>query len=155
MPGVVIGLALIFFGSRYLGSYYQTLPLLIFAYAIRFFPLSIGSNTAAISSADIELVHASRTLGVGPIRSFLKVTFPLVTPSWLAGFCLVFLTVMKELPITLMLRPTGFETLVTLIWMAEDANFYGDAALPIVMLLIVSGLSMVLLLMQEDSNGRG
>lgn len=155
MPGVVIGLALIFFGSRYLGSYYQTLPLLIFAYAIRFFPLSIGSNTTAISSADIELVHASRTLGVGPIRSFLKVTFPLVTPSWLAGFCLVFLTVMKELPITLMLRPTGFETLVTLIWMAEDANFYGDAALPIVMLLIVSGLSMVLLLMQEDSNGRG
>jgi len=154
MPGVVVGLALIFFGSRYLGSYYQTLPLLIFAYAIRFFPLSIGSNTTAISSADIELVHASRTLGLGPIRSFFKVTFPLVTPSWLAGFCLVFLTVMKELPITLMLRPTGFETLVTLIWMAEDANFYGDAALPIVMLLIVSGLSMVLLLMQEDSNGR-
>jgi iron(III) transport system permease protein len=61
---------------------------------------------------------------------------------------------MKELPITLMLRPTGFETLVTLIWKAEDANFYGDAALPIVMLLIVSGLSMILLLMQEDSNAR-
>ena len=154
MPGVVIGLALIFFGSRHLGSYYQTLPLLVFAYAIRFFPLSIGSNTTAISSADVELIHASRTLGVGPIRSFLKITFPLVTPSWLAGFCLVFLTVMKELPITLMLRPTGFETLVTLIWMAEDANFYGDAALPIVMLLIVSGLSMILLLAQEESNGR-
>lgn len=151
MPGVVIGLALIFFGSRYLGSYYQTLPLLIFAYAIRFFPLSIGSNTAAISSIDLELIHASRTLGLGPIKSFFKVTFPLVIPSWLAGFSLVFLTVMKELPITLMLRPTGFETLVTLIWMAEDANFYGDAALPIVMLLIVSGLSMILLLMQEES----
>jgi len=152
MPGVVIGLALIFFGSRYLGSYYQTLPLLIFAYVIRFFPLSIGSNVTAISSVDLELVHASRTLGMGPIRSFFKITFPLVTPSWLAGFSLVFLTVMKELPITLMLRPTGFETLVTLIWKAEDANFYGDAALPIVMLLIVSGLSMVLLLMQEGPN---
>jgi iron(III) transport system permease protein len=151
MPGVVIGLALIFFGSRYLGSYYQTLPLLIFAYAVRFFPLSMGSNVAAISSIDLDLVHASRTLGLGPIRSFFKVTFPLVIPSWLAGFSLVFLTVMKELPITLMLRPTGFETLVTLIWMAEDANFYGDAALPIVMLLIVSGFSMILLLMQEES----
>ena len=62
---------------------------------------------------------------------------------------LVFLTTMKELPATLLLRPTGFDTLVTRIWDAASAGYYGYAAIPALLLLVVSGLSMVVILRQE------
>ena len=62
----------------------------------------------------------------------------------------MFLTTMKELPATLILRPTGFETLVTVIWRAQENAFYQYAVVPSLLLLAVSGLSMVVLLRQDS-----
>ena len=77
-------------------------------------------------------------------------TLPLVAPGLVAGAALVFLTTMKELPATLLLRPTGFDTLVTRIWdAAYMSGYYGYAAIPALLLLVVSGLSMVVILRQE------
>ena len=154
MPGVVLGLALVFFGSRYLPSVYQTLPLLVFAYVVRFLPQAVGSTRAAFVRVDGRLPGAARTLGDGPLRSFRRVTLPLIAPGLLAGAALVFLTTMKELPATLMLRPTGFETLVTRVWQAESAGYFGQAAVPALVLVFVSALSMLVLLSQEGYDGR-
>ena len=59
---------------------------------------------------------------------------------------------MKELPVTLILRPSGFETIVTQIWRAQKNAFYQYAAVPALILLLISGLSMVVLLSQEGGN---
>jgi iron(III) transport system permease protein len=56
---------------------------------------------------------------------------------------------MKELPATLMLRPTGFETLVSYIWLVQGAGYYGLAAIPALTLIAVSGLSMAVILARE------
>jgi iron(III) transport system permease protein len=56
---------------------------------------------------------------------------------------------MKELPVTLVLRPTGFDTIVTQIWRAQASAFYQYAVVPTLILLVISGLSMVVLLTQE------
>jgi iron(III) transport system permease protein len=56
---------------------------------------------------------------------------------------------MKELPVTIILRPTGFETIVTQIWAAQQSSLYQHAAVPALLLILVSGLSMVVLLAQE------
>jgi iron(III) transport system permease protein len=69
-----------------------------------------------------------------------------------AGAMLVFLTTMKELPATLILHPTGFTTLVTYIWRVQEAGYYGRAAVPALVLVAVSGLSMVLLLRMEGTD---
>lgn len=152
VPGVVIGLALVFFGARYLSPLYQTLPLLIFAYVIRFLPQSVGSTRASLLQVDPTLHDAARTLGRTPGGAFREVTLPLVAPGILAGAALVFLTTMKELPATLLLRPTGFETLVTRIWRAESAGYFGQAAIPALILVFVSALSMLVILSQEGYN---
>ena len=149
VPGVVIGLALVFFGGRYLTPFYQTLPLLVFAYVVRFIPQAVGSTRASLLHVDPDLHDAARVLGRTPAGAFREVELPLVAPGVLAGAALVFLTTMKELPVTLMLRPTGFETLVIRIWRAESAGFFGAAAVPALILVLVSALSMLLLLSKE------
>jgi iron(III) transport system permease protein len=149
VPGVVLGLALVFFGSQYATPIYQTLYLLVFAYVIRFLPQSVGSLRASFLSVDPSLPEAARTLGQTSAGAFRYVTLPLVAPGLFGGAALVFLTTMKELPATLLLRPSGFTTLVTHIWTAYESGYFGQAAIPALVLLFVSGLSMLVILRQE------
>jgi len=72
----------------------------------------------------------------------------MIAPGVLAGAALVFLTTMKELDTTLILHPTGFTTLVTYIWRVQEGGYYGRAALPALVLVVLSGLSMIPLLIQ-------
>ncbi len=158
VPGIVLALALVFFATGYetadiplAPALYQTLPLLVFAYVVRFMPQAVGSIRTSTLQVDPKLVEAARSLGTSPVSAFRKITLPLVTPGIVAGAALVFLTTMKELPATLILRPTGFETLVTIVWRAQSDAFFQYAVIPSVLLLAVSGLSMIVILRQ----GRG
>ncbi|MFB6118522.1 ABC transporter permease [Halosegnis sp.] len=154
VPGVVMGLALVFFGSHYGGALYRNglilLPLLVFAYVVRFLPQAVGSSRASAEQVQARLPEAARTLGRTPAGAFRDVTLPIIAPGVAAGAALVFLTTMKELPVTLMLRPAGFDTLVTRVWTAYGAGYVGQAALPAFVLLAVSALSMLLLLRMEE-----
>ncbi|WP_276261405.1 ABC transporter permease [Haloglomus litoreum] len=149
MPGVVLGLALVFFGVKFAPTLYQTLPLLVFAYVVRFLPQAVGTTSSSVLQVDQQLVEAARALGESPRRAFRRVTLPLIWPGVLAGAALVFLTTMKELPATLILRPTGFETLVSYIWLVQGAGYYGRAAIPALTLIAVSACSMAVILAQE------
>jgi len=153
VPGVVMGLALVYFGSTYGGWLYRNglilLPLLVFAYVVRFLPQAVGSARTSVQQVSGRLPEAARTLGRTPTGAFRDVTLPLVAPGIAAGAALVFLTTMKELPATLMLRPAGFSTLVTRVWTAYGSGYVGQAALPAFVLLLVSGLSMLLILRME------
>ena len=152
VPGVVLGLALVFFGANYAPWIYQTVPLLVFAYVVRFLPQAVGSTRTSILQIDPELVEASRVLGESSLGAFRRVTLPLVRSGIVAGAALVFLTTMKELPVTLFLRPSGFETIVTQIWAAQENAVYQYAAVPALLLMVISALSMVVLLAQENND---
>lgn len=147
LPGVVLGLALVFFGSP--TRLYQTVPLLVFGYVVRFLPESVGITRSSFVQFDERLAEASRTLGNSPRKTFVHVVLPLIAPGVVAGAALVFLTTMKELPVTLFLRPAGFETLVTYIWSAYHEGFFGQAALPALVLVGISALSMLVILSME------
>jgi len=151
VPGVVLGLALVYFGAgRWI---YQTVPFLVFAYVVRFLPQAVGSARTSLLQVDPQLVEAGRVLGESSMGAFRRVTLPLVRSGVVAGAALVFLTTMKELPVTIILRPTGFDTIVTQIWTAQSSGLYQYAAIPALLLLLVSGLSMVVLLAQERGDG--
>jgi iron(III) transport system permease protein len=152
VPGVVLGLALVFLGTSYATPIYQTLYLLVFAYVVRFLPQGVGSMRASFLRVNPALPEAARTLGRTSLGAFRHVTLPLVAPGLFGGAALVFLTTMKELPVTLMLRPSGFKTLVIHIWTAYASGYFGQAAVPALILLGVSGLSMLVILSQEGYN---
>ena len=152
VPGIVLGLALVYFGARYVPWIYPSIAVLVFAYLVRFLPQAVGSTRTSILQVDSQLVEAGRTLGESSMGSFRRITFPLTRSGIVAGAALVFLTTMKELPATLILRPTGFETIVTQIWRAQKNALFQYAAVPALLLLLISGLSMVVLLSQEGSD---
>jgi iron(III) transport system permease protein len=149
LPGVVIALALVFFGANYAPALYQTLAMLVLAYVVRFLPEATGTLRARLLQISPRLEEASRTLGRGPIQTLRGVTLPLLAPGLVTGAALVFLTTMKELPATLMLGPTGFGTLATNIWSASSEAMFAQAAAPALVLMGVSALSLWFLLRDE------
>src|ERR671914_210133 len=145
LPGIVIALSLVFFAARYAGPVYQTLALLIFAYVVRFFPQALAGASSALRAVSPRLEEAGRALGRRPSAVALRVTAPLAAPGLLAGGALVFLSAMKELPATLLLRPIGFDTLATEIWRHTSLGAYSRAA-PAALLLIAVSAPILLLL---------
>lgn len=146
LPGIVIALALVFFGANYVTFLYQTLALLVVAYVVRFLPQAIGATRASLLQVNPSLEEAARGLGRSSLGVLARVTVPLIRPGLLAGAALVFLTAMKELPATLLLSPIGFKTLATRIWTATSEGFFAEAALPALILILVSGLSLTFML---------
>lgn len=142
LPGIVIALALVFFGSNYVPFIYQTLGLLIFAYAILFLPQAVGAIRSSLLQVSPSLEEAARILGRSHLKMVLSVTLPLVRPGILAGAGLVFLTTVKELPATLLLSPIGFKTLAISIWSATSEASFARASVPSLLLIILSSLPM-------------
>lgn len=142
LPGVVVALGLVFFATRFAGVLYQSLALLVIAYVIRFIPQAIEGARAGLERADPGLDEAARGLGANRMRVFRTITLPLAAPGVAAGAMLVFLTAMKELPATLILKPTGFETLATRIWEAASTASYSQAAVPALILIAISAVAL-------------
>jgi iron(III) transport system permease protein len=138
LPGVVVGLSVVFVGTRLVPDFYQTLPLLAFAYAVLFIPKAGAAIRGSIATVPTVLEDVARTCGYSPWRAFRTVTMRLASPGIAAGAVLVLLTVMKELPATLMLRPTGEDTLATRLWSLTEIGSYAAAA-PYAMALILIG----------------
>ncbi|HZY57395.1 MAG TPA: iron ABC transporter permease [Rubrobacteraceae bacterium] len=149
LPGIVLALALVFFGANFAPGLYGTLGLLVFAYAVHFLPQAVGATRAALLQVRPSVEEAARGLGRRPIRVVATVTAPLASSGILAGATLVFLTTMKELPATLLLAPLGFDTLATSIWTATSGAFFARAAAPALLLILVSALPMYLLVVRE------
>ena len=146
LPGIVIGLAFVFVAARWLPAIYQTLPLLLLAYLVRFAPEAVGVTRASLLQVSPRIEEAARTLGRRPAAVLREVTVPIIRPGLLAGGALVFLTAMKELPTTILLAPTGFDTLAVRIWSATSEGFFARAAAPALLMVAVAALSLGVLL---------
>lgn len=143
LPGIVVALAFVFAGAG-LPLVYQTLPLLLLAYAVLFLPQASEPIRSALLQVPPRLEEAGRILGRTRTAVFRRVVLPQAARGLAAGFALVFLTVMKELPATLLLRPTGFETLATGVWTESSVGRFGDASIPALLLVTLSALPLYL-----------
>lgn len=145
LPGVVVGLALVFLTLAVLPGLYQTIATLGLAYAVLFLPKAIGSSRAAIAAVPPGLEQVARSQGRSAGAAFRSVTGRIAAPGIAAGGLLVMVTAMKELPATLMLRPTGFDTLATELWTRTDVGAYGAAAPYALALVLVATVPALLL----------
>ncbi len=116
-----------------------TFFVLLFAYIVRFQAIGFGSLSSGFQKIPQNLFSASRCLGKTFLGTTIKVTFPLLLPFLIAGGLLVFVDVMKELPMTLLLRPFNFETLATQTYQYAHSELMAEASIPALM-IISSGL---------------
>lgn len=145
LPGIVVGLALVFFALAAVPALYQTVVVLVFGYAVLFMPKAIGTMRSGIAAVPGNLVDVSRMLGLSPLQSWWRVTARLALPGIGVSALLVAISVMKELPATLLLRPTGTATLATELWSRTTVFEFGAAAPYAAALVLLAAVPAVVL----------
>ena len=145
LPGLVIALGLVSFSVRYAFALYQSALELIVAYAILFLPLAVVGVRSAMAQAPTRLEEMGRSLGQRPTKVWSRITLPLIAPGIGAAFALVFISSATELTATLLLRPTGVNTLATQFWAYTSDFAYGAAAPYAAMMVVISAVPAYLL----------
>lgn len=119
--------------------------LVALACAVRFQAVGYGAVASGLERISPSMLQASQALGRGFSYSIWHVILPLLKTPLLAGGLLVFVDVMKELPMTLLLRPFNFETLPTLVYQYAKDELLEEAAAP-ALAIIAAGVVPVVLL---------
>jgi iron(III) transport system permease protein len=155
LPGLVVALGLVSFTVRYALPVYQSALELIVAYAILFLPLAVVGVRAGFANAPLRLEEVGRSLGRRPAAVWLRVTLPLIAPGLGAAFALVFVSSCTELTATLLLRPTGVDTLATQFWSYTSDFSYGAAAPYAGLMVLISAIPVYLLSRYMTTLARG
>jgi iron(III) transport system permease protein len=143
LPGLLVALALVYWtlsGSEWAAQLYQTVPLLIAAYVVHFGAQAMRASQVAVGSVPRRLDDAARTLGADRWRRLRSVELPLMLPGLVAGGGLVLLSTMKELPATLMLRPTEIDTLALHVWRSGETAQWAETGLAALVLVALSAV---------------
>ena len=135
LPGPIVGVGVLFISIHLIGPLYGTVGTVVLAYLIRFLPEGLQAQEAAFHQVKPYLEEAARSLGSTFHSALLRVVLPLIRPGLVTGWVLIFVSSMKELPATLLLRPLGFDTLAVRIWIETSEEYYALAA-PAALLLI-------------------
>jgi iron(III) transport system permease protein len=106
-----------------------TITAVTFGYVVRFLALSYGSSEASLAKIRPSMEESAKTLGVGRFGMLRRLHFPMIRASLLAAALLVFVDGMKELPMTIILRPFNFETLATFVYQYASDELIEEAAL--------------------------
>jgi iron(III) transport system permease protein len=149
LPGVVVALSLLLFVNRALPFLYATPMIVVIAYVLRHMPQAVRSSQAALAQVAPSMEEAAQSLGRTSLKAFFQITIPLIMPGMLAGGALVFLTSLKELPATLLLRPAGFDTLAVRVWMWAEEGMFTQAAPAALLLILAAAAPLYFLLRQE------
>jgi iron(III) transport system permease protein len=148
-PPLAFALALVVFTLAVTPFAYQTLGLLVMAYALHFMAEAIGPIRSALYQAPPNIEEAARSLGRTPLQAFVGVTVPLLKRGLGVSVAFVFLSAMKELPLTFLLAPIGFETLALDTWSFANEAMFAEAAPYALAIMAFSALFVGLLLMRE------
>lgn len=122
-----------------------TLVAVTFGYVARFLALSFGAAEASLSKISGSMDGAARTLGEGPFGILRRLHFPMIRVSLIAGAMLVFVDGMKELPMTIILRPFNFETLATFVHQYASDELLEEASLAALTIVGVGIVPVILL----------
>ena len=159
-PGVILALATTFFLSLIQNNINQlfinfnlnwnftligTFTALLYTYICRFNAIGIGYINSGMQRISPNLLEAGRLQGVSFEKSLFKIIFPLVRPSILIGFLIVFVDIFKELPVTLLLRPFNFETLATFVYQYAKEEMLEQCALAALLIILIGTIPVFIL----------
>lgn len=127
-----------------------TLLTMLVAYTVRFLAVGFNPIDGNMQRITRSVDDAARSLGVAGITMLRRVHIPILRGGLITGMLLVFVDVMKEMPITLMTRPFGWDTLAIQIFEMTSEGQWERAALPAVALVIVGLVPIALLTRYTD-----
>ena len=157
IPGAVIAVGVIIFATsidNYLIDRFQldglllggTLMILCFGYIVRFLAVGLNSVESSFEKIGIGVNKASLSLRKSLLKTLLKIDLPLIKSGVLAGFILVFIDILKELPATLILRPFNYETLATKTYGLASIEMVQESSIYALSIVIVSIVPIIFIL---------
>jgi iron(III) transport system permease protein len=149
LPGPVVALGIISFMLAILPWLYGGFIALLLALVIRFLPLAVQSQDATLQQLTPSIEQAGRSLGAGPLENLWLVILPMIRNGMAGAWVLVFIDTLKELPATLILRPTGFDTLPVRIWIEASEEML-ELAAPAALMLVVGTLPIIWIMMKSE-----
>lgn len=123
-----------------------SVAILVFALTIRFMAIGFNNIEAGFSKMGKKYYEASKLLGKGELETFFKVDFPILKPALFSAAILAFVDVLKELPLTLILRPFNFDTLATRVYTYAGDEMIHEASVYSLMIIAVSIIALVMLI---------
>jgi iron(III) transport system permease protein len=150
LDNLLIDLARELFGRELLPLLQGTLAVMLLAYLIRFLAAGFKAIDSAMQRVTVNIDEASRLMGLRGIKLLARVHLPMLRGGIFSALTLILVDVMKELPITLMTRPFGWDTLAVKIFELTSEGEWERAALPALTLLLAGLIPIVLLLRQSD-----
>ena len=160
MPGAVIAIGIIMLFTdidKWLIEHYVTTTMflsgsyftLLFAYIVRFFAIGVSSIESSFERVSMDLNKASRSLGYNYFETMKKVELPLMKNSLLFGFALVFIATIKELPVTLVLRPFNYETFATKAYTLANSQMIHETALYALGIIVLSLIPLTIIILKR------
>lgn len=128
---------------------------LLLAYLIRFVRVAWGPLEGVAARIRPELFETARSLGASRFERFWRVMVPLLRPGLITAFLLALVEIAKEMPATLMLRPFGWDTLAIRIYELTAEGQWERAALPALVLVVLSAIPAVLLMRRIGGRAAG
>lgn len=122
-----------------------TLFALVYAYAVRFLAVAYNPIESTALKVSNTIPDASKTLGVGNFKTFFKIEYPLIKTGLLSAFILVFVDVLKELPLTLILKPFQVNTLAVKAFEYASDERVMEAAIPSLFIIFTAAIPVIFL----------
>lgn len=152
LPGPVIALGILSFILAQMPILYGGFIALLFALTIRFLPLAVQSQDATLQQLTPSIEQAGRIHGAGPLENLRRVILPMIRNGMSSAWVLVFIDTLKELPATLILRPTGFDTLPVRIWIEASEEML-ELAAPAALMLVTGTLPVIWMMLRNEKRG--
>ena len=127
-----------------------SLLVLVAAYVVRFLAPGLSAVESGMGQVSDEVTASARTLGAAPLETARRVHLPLMRSSLLAATVLVGVDALKELPIVLLLRPFGFDTLPVWVYNLASESRFQQAALPALSIILVALVPVAILARRLD-----
>ena len=122
-----------------------SLAMMIAGYVIRYQAIGYGTVQSGLKKLPTDLLGASEAMGHGFIKSVVRIILPLLRAPLLAGFLIAFVDIMKELPMSLLLRPFNFDTLATITYEYAKEELLEEAALPALIIVLAGLIPMIII----------
>jgi iron(III) transport system permease protein len=128
---------------------------MLLALSARFLAVAYHATDSAMQRITRSQEESARTLGLGTWAMLRRLYLPLLRGGLLTAFLMVMVDVMKEMPITLMTRSFGWDTLAVRIFQLTSESMWANAAVPALAIVAVGLLPVVLIVRQTDRRAGG
>ena len=153
IPGAVLGISLVVAFNKGPVILTGTAGILIIAYVVRKLPYTVRSGSAFLQQMDPSIEEASVSLGVSPMKTFFKITSPMMLPGILSGAILSWITCINELSSSIMLYSGKTSTISVAIYTEVVRNSYGTAAALAAILTLTTILSLAVFMVATKGKG--